>query len=265
VVYYASNPVSLMGNVLFLTVPILVVLLFNLLSRWREKEREALAEKEAQYRAYMSAVLTAQEDERKRIAQGLHDETVQTLLVIANRVQSALRHTSQEIPQELEQQLGGIRDMLLEVTNDVRGLSIDLRPSLLDNLGLVAALRRLVENLNDDAISARILLTGKARKLPAETEIVLYRFVQEAISNVRRHAEATEVFVSFRFHQDTIKIEIKDNGKGFTVPKDNMAFAAQGKFGIIGMQEKAKALRGTFNVFSERNKGVSVSLEIRTG
>jgi signal transduction histidine kinase len=265
IVDYAPDTPSLLTNVIILSVPLLVVAFIAVELRWREKEKTTLVERESERQAYMSQIFKAQEDERQRIAQELHDDTTQTLLVIANRAQALVSDESTEIASQTKRQAEWIRDAVIQVSEDMRRLSLDLRPSVLSDMGLVPALRWLVDRLNqEDSIDTKMLVDGELRKLNAETEVMIFRIVQEALNNIRRHAHATEAVLALEFTTDTVKITVRDNGKGFTMPKTTGYFTSKGRLGIIDMQQRAKFLNGTFNIRSEIGKGTSVSIDIRT-
>lgn len=258
IISFSSNLIFLMSNILYLLMPVMVILFI----RWQERERQTIIEREIERQAYMSQVLKAQEDERKRIAHELHDETTQALLVIANNAQSLLTDKTSAISSRVEEIAESIRDSSIQVADDIRRLSIDLRPSILDNLGLLPALSWLVERMEKmDSINAQVLINGVDRKLSPEADVIIFRFVQEALHNVRRHSKATEVYVKLEFNAQTVKISVQDNGNGFASPVSISEFINKGKFGIIGMHERARFLGGRFNISSKPGEGTTVSIE----
>ena len=107
----------------------------------------------------------------------------------------------------------------------------------------------------------QLIVNGESRDLPAEFNVIIFRFVQEALSNVERHSQATEVQVSIDFDVDMIRLKVQDNGKGFILPKPVGKLIADKKLGIIGMQERASMMGGTFNIYSKPGEGTVVSLE----
>ncbi len=263
-VYLSFTTPSLVRNIFFALAPLMVVLLIILELRWRERERETLAERETERQTYMSQIFRAQEDERQRIAQELHDDTTQTLLVIANRAQSLVSDDAIKAAPEAREQAEWIRDTVLQVSENVRRLSLDLRPSILDNIGLVPALRWLVDRLNqENGIDTRIVVKGAKRKPPPGTDVIIFRIVQEALSNIRRHSEATKVWVALEFVPEFFRITVQDNGRGFPLPETMAKLTTEGKLGLIGMQQRAKFLDGTVKIHSEPGKGTSVSLEVK--
>jgi signal transduction histidine kinase len=261
---YSPDVPSLVTNIIFLSVPLLVVAFITAEVKWRDKEKKTLAEREAERQAYMSQIFKAQEEERQRIAQELHDDTTQTLLVIANRAQALVSDEKSEADGHVKEQASWIRDAALHVSEDVRRLSLDLRPSILDNIGLVPALRWLVDRLNqENSIDTSMAVEGTPRKISAEKEVMIFRIAQEAINNIRRHSQATEATVTLEFAADTVKIAVRDNGKGFSMPKAAGALASRGKLGIIGMQQRTRFLDGSFDIHSEPGKGTLVSVKAK--
>jgi len=263
VMEYTRTTTSLLTNMLFLSVPILMVAFISAELKWREKERKTMDEREAERQVYMSQIFKAQEDERRRIAQELHDDTMQTLLVIANRAQALVSDENSEISKQVKEQAVGIRDLALTISEDVRRLSLDLRPSILDEIGLVPALRWLVDCSNQSCgIRTKMIVRGENRKLKPETDVAVFRIVQEALSNMRRHSKATVAKVLVEFAPESLKITVRDNGKGFSLPKTIGNFTAEGKLGLIGMQQRAQFVNADFKVKSAPGKGTSVYLEL---
>jgi len=262
-VYIAPDSPSLVRNIGFSLFPLMAVVIIALELNWREKERKVAAEREKERQVYMSQIFKAQENERRRIAQELHDDTTQTLLVIANRAQSLVSGDYDETALEVREHAEWIRDAILQVSEGIRRLSLDLRPSLLDNIGLVPALRWLLNRLNqDDGITTKMMVKGVERKLPPEIEASIFRIVQEALHNVRRHSEASMAVLTLGFNSKSLKIRVRDNGKGFSLQETVGKLATEGKLGIIGMQQRAQFLDGTFDIHSELGKGTLVSIEV---
>ncbi len=258
---FSPDSASLVRNVAFLSFPALLVAIITLELKWREKERKTLAEREAERQAYMSQILHAQEDERRRIAQELHDDTTQTLLAVANRAQ-ALVSGDYDDASKLRDQAKWIRDTLLQLSEDVRRLSLSLRPGILDNMGLIPALRWLVESTNiQDNLDTKLYIKGLERQLDSGTEVIIFRMLQEALNNVRRHSKATEAVVTLEFAPESLKIVVTDNGEGFTLPETVDSLTAKGKLGLLGIQERAKLLHGTMAIVSRPGVGTKLTIE----
>lgn len=262
VIYYSPTPGCLVRNIALPFVPLAVVAAITLELKWREKQGEILTEREEERQVYVSRIFEAEEDQRRRIAQELHDEALQELLVIANRAQKL---ASGRIPTTPEARGYGklIKDAVLGVAEEIRRLSRDLRPSILDNVGLMSAIRWLVDRLNEEEmIKGSVVVKGIERDFSSESEVTIFRIIQEALNNVRRHSQATEVLVTVEFSPESIKIVVNDNGKGLILNKTAGDLAVEGKLGIIGMQQRAKFLNGNFDIYSQPGKGTSVSITI---
>lgn len=261
---YRHDPLSLFENLFFLLIPLLLVIYFAIEHNWREKERKALAEREVERKSYISRVLRAHEDERLRISQELHDDPTQTLLVIANRVQALVSDGQSTEDERKIKELEWIRDMTLSVSEGLKRICLDLRPSILDDLGLVAALRWVVEEFNKvSGIKTSLEIYGIEHKLSPEKEVTLFRIVQEALNNIRRHSQATVSKIRISFDADMVKITIQDNGKGFSLEQTRGELATNGKLGLIGMQERTQLLDGKFQLNSDPGQGTLITVEVK--
>jgi len=251
-------------NIIFLSVPFLVFGFITLELRQLEKDRRILAERETERQSYMSQIFKAQENERQRIAHELHDDTAQKLLATANRAKSLASGEYGKITLIAKNQIEWIRDMVLQLSEDIRKLSRDLRPSILDDIGLLPALAWLVNQLErDDGIKSKLVLNGEERKLSAEADVIIFRIVQEALNNVRRHSKATRATVTMEFAPQAVKLRVRDNGEGFKIPTKMGKLTFEGKLGLVGMQQRANLLGGTFDIQSEPRKGTTVLVELK--
>ncbi|MBN2238377.1 MAG: sensor histidine kinase, partial [Dehalococcoidales bacterium] len=207
-------------------------------------------------RIYLQKLSQVQEEERKRIARDLHDETIQELVVVSRHLEEFASGNSELTIQE-------IREEVREIAKGVRRFSRELRPSILDDLGLVHALQWLASDLTDNyGIPVKTKVIGKQVKLPADSELMIFRIVQEALSNVGKHSRANEVSVTVNFSGQRMLITIKDNGRGFTIPPGVEGFARVGKLGMIGMRERAQLLGGTLNIKSKPGEGTNLEINI---
>ena len=169
-----------------------------------------------------------------------------------------------ELGTEAKRQAEEIKDMVLQVTEDVRRLSHDLRPSILDHMGLLPAIRYLAKRLNQESnINAEVTVSGVERRLNPEAEVVVFRIVQEALNNVRRHSGATKAIITAEFTQESFKTTVWDNGRGFHLPEKISDFAAEGKLGLNGMQQRARLLDAAFNIQAQPGEGTTVTFEAR--
>jgi PAS domain S-box-containing protein len=207
--------------------------------------------------ALSQRLVDAQEIERRRIARELHDEIGQTLTVVKINLQTA--QSLLEAP-EHETQLAHSIDAVERTLQQVRDLSLNLRPSLLDDLGLMPALRWYIDQQTQQAsFSTSFEADSLAERLPPELEIVCFRIVQEALTNIIRHAEAEHVDIKVQKSDDQLKILIRDDGVGFNVQRA-LNDASWGKsLGLMSMQERAAVVGGTVEIESEPGQGSEVS------
>jgi PAS domain S-box-containing protein len=210
---------------------------------------------------YMIQITKAQEEERKRIAQELHEETLQSLAALCLATESIIRlknNNSEDTEASLEQ----LQMKINGVIEKVRGFSHGLRPGVLDYLGLSAALESLADELQDRGIKTRLSITGQEIPLSPDKEIIFFRIAQEAVNNIRKYSQATEVSISLKYAESKISLNIKDNGLGFELPQRLNEYAKQNKLGIIGMKEKARLYGGSFLIKSLSGKGTRVTVSL---
>ncbi|MFC1763578.1 sensor histidine kinase [Planctomycetota bacterium] len=206
-------------------------------------------------------ITQAQEDERKRVARELHDDTVQLLIVLSRRIER-LAAASETLPETRLERLTSLQEMVGITLQGVRRFIQDLRPPTLDHLGLVAALEGLTDNLGSENIKTAFRVTGDVQRLTPEEELILFRIVQEALSNVRRHSSASQALVQLRFLPHNLRVTIEDNGHGFKVPAQIDHLVSAGKLGLIGMYERARMLSGTLIVQSNPNEGTTITVHM---
>jgi PAS domain S-box-containing protein len=211
---------------------------------------------------YITQVTRAQEDERLRISRELHDETAQMLAGLSRDLASISADES-GLPQALTERLQNLRVVADSTLEEVRRFSQDLRPSILDDLGLVPALEWLLSNLEKQhQINTNMSISGSQRRLAPEKELIIFRIAQEAISNVRRHSEASTVNMSIDIDDAALTLFINDDGRGFNIPQRASELVQSGRLGIVGMRERARLVGGTLIVQSEPGKGTNVTLRV---
>jgi two-component system sensor histidine kinase DegS len=207
-------------------------------------------------RFYMSKVVQAQEAERKRIARELHDDTIQSLVVIARK----LDDLSAGNPQV---NAAGIRDEVRQMIEVIRRFSQELRPSILDDLGLIPAVKWLVSDFEKNyKIIVETEITGTQRQLPPESELVMFRIIQESLTNIGKHSKATDVTIKIHFTDTHFKVIIQDNGTGFDVPQKMSDLARAGKLGLVGIRERAELLGGKFDIETRPGQGTTLIIEV---
>ena len=210
-------------------------------------------------RFYVQQVTRAQEEERKRIARELHDDVSSSLLLLTQSLDTIISGNRPRQSQELKEKLEILRSRAVEALEHLRRCAQDLRPRILDDLGLVVALEWMAEDMEENyGIRAHVEVMGTERDLPAEMQLLLFRIAQEALSNIRRHAEASTAIVKLEFGEGSITLTVSDNGKGFEVPQRIEDLASVGRLGIMGMSERARLLSGTLEIKSELSKGTHV-------
>ncbi len=227
----------------------------------RTKElNEANAELKAREEArgeLLRKVITAQEDERKRIARELHDETSQALAVLAMGLEAATDAIRAGKTPRLEE----VKAVAVAAIEDVHRIILDLRPSVLDDLGLLSAIQWYADRaLATRGISVRCEF-GELRRLPPEMETALFRICQEAMSNVARHAQASAALVQVGLDGGEIVIDIEDDGRGFD-PEAVARREGRRSWGLMGIRERAEILGGTATIESAPGKGTHVEVRI---
>jgi len=218
---------------------------------------EQLRDRDAQRQRLLRMVITAQEDERKRIARELHDETTQSLAVLTMGIETAATaiRTGGPMPR-----LDEVKALAVRTLEEVHRLILDLRPAVLDDLGLFSALRWYAERfLASRGIAVRCEIAELDRRLPPEVEIALFRIGQEAMNNIVRHAKAESVLIQLGSDGRELRIEIEDDGQGFTpgiTPSDRP------HYGIMGIQERAELLGGVAVIDSAPGRGTRIEVRV---
>jgi two-component system sensor histidine kinase DegS len=212
---------------------------------------------------YLQQVTRAQEHERQRIAQELHDETAQALMLMAQRLDGLASNVKRLRHKDVAADLQEVRGTAIEALMELRRLAQDLRPRILDDMGLVPALEWLADDLTQqDGIEARVQVDGTLPRLSEEGQLLLFRIAQEALRNIGKHSGATEAALLLRAYDDRLEMKVGDNGHGFELPKAVGDLAATGKLGLLGMHERARLLGGALNIHSGPHEGTTVVVEL---
>jgi signal transduction histidine kinase len=229
----------------------------QLQASYKEIER-----KEAARGQLLKKVLSVQEEERRRVARELHDETTQAILGLVMRLEAAAAIPDGEAG-KIKKMLNDIKGLAVNTLDSVHKVIFDLRPSVLDDLGLLSAVRWYVQNrLSDTGVKARVEVTGDERELPPQVEIALFRVAQEAVINIAKHADARNVLVHVEFKDGSIAIEIEDDGIGFDASAAGVQSGDGQGFGLLGMQERIALLGGTFEIESSPASGTHIRVEV---
>ncbi len=214
---------------------------------------------------YIGAITRAQEDERRRLAHELHDQTAQALVALDHR-QQMLKPYLRDDPAAAAK-LAEIRGMIATAIDDLRRIVRALRPTYLEELGLAPALEMLARDLERDGqLAIHFQKHGAPQRLEPEHEMALYRIVQEALNNAWQHSGGTDIWLTVRFEAERVTITVRDNGKGFAVPQHAADLGASGAqhFGLMGMHERASLIGAHLQVDSEPGSGTTVVVTVPT-
>jgi PAS domain S-box-containing protein len=239
----------------------------------REQLFEELRQSHEQLRLISGRLVEAEESERKRLAREIHDDISQALTALTMRLGSA-RTLLPKSAREARSILKETETLTQSTLEHTRSIIAGLRPSILDEFGLIPALRRLADELRSGTSTTVILKTDRLpKRLPPQVEITLFRIAQEALTNVRKHAQASEVNIRLRKEAGHVYLSVQDNGVGM----DNQAAGSRqntdvvlaggwkipaSHFGLIGMQERVKLLNGDFQLTSAPHQGTTIRVEL---
>lgn len=216
-------------------------------------------QKEEDQQQTKEKIIFAQELERKRWAVEVHDRITQSLIDIHWRLQAYRRKLTKH-PQKAQRDMDEIENLVAESITEAKGLIDELRPSVLDDMGLVAAVEKYSRRMEKgDSLSVKLVVDKKLGRIPAEVETAAYRITQEALTNVRKHAKAKCAEVEIRKKKSYLLVRISDEGCGFDIEAVN---AEEDNWGLIGMQERAKAVGGLLEMTSASGKGTTISLKV---
>lgn len=218
-------------------------------------------QREAARTEWISRIIAAQEDERRRIAHELHDEGIQALVLLCRQLDTIRDVCAPELGGTVQRHMEVARGQVEGVIATLRTFTSALRPPVLDALGLAASLRRLLADTGGrTGMRWDLHVRGALRRLPPETELGLYRIAQEAVRNVERHAGAARVEVDLAFGDDAVSLRVVDDGKGFNL--HDAGLEERGSFGILGMRERAGLLGGMLAIASRPGQGTTVTVTV---
>ena len=216
-----------------------------------------LREKEASRQLLLESLVTAQEDERSHLARELHDQAGQGLTSLLIRLKAIENRCDDS---DLKEKLVGLQGMVSDTIDEIRDLSYSLRPPALDEFGLSAAIQALADDVSNQS-GVRVKFKNRVEmKLPQNLEMVLYRIVQESVTNVVRHANARQVIIELEPQENLIYLKIADDGSGFDPAEINPA-AGKRHLGLISMHERAELIGGKLDMYSEL--GIGTTIEVR--
>jgi signal transduction histidine kinase len=224
-----------------------------------EANRRSLEVSQAQLRQLTAQLLTAQDDERRRIARELHDEVNQRVISLAFEIDDQLQQLP-ELPAAARAALQVVKNEVIELSDQLRELAHRLHPSVLEDLGIASALRGYAQEF-EQREHVRVDLTLEEYQRPLDRHLAecLFRVTQEALRNVAKHAGATMVSLALSYHDDRIMLRIEDNGRGLTSQDRN---AVQRGLGLVSMGERVRLLDGTLTFTSDAGSGTCLSVSI---
>jgi signal transduction histidine kinase len=208
-------------------------------------------------RSYIGAITAGVENERRSLARELHDDTIQALIALNQRIQLILMNSHETQKGALSELQSLVQQSMTNLRRMIRGL----RPIYLEDLGLVASLEMLVREMEQTAsIPITFGTDGRKRRLDPQSEMSLYRMVQESLNNVIRHSNAKQAWVKMEFTDSSLSISIQDDGKGFVVPSNPAEFPKKGHFGLLGLQERSELINAELEIISKPGKGTTISI-----
>lgn len=210
--------------------------------------------------AYRNALTESQENERKRIARDIHDDTIQSLVLIAHSLDRAASTASAD-EDPIAIYLKTARTQLIQTIDNLRQMIIDLRPTILDELGLAAA----IEALCDRHPGLEFSVSGEAYGIDQSQELGIFRAAQEAVYNAERHASASRISVVLIYSDSAVKLEVCDDGIGFEIPRQLQEFSIRGHYGLIGIRERILHVGGQLNLVSQPAAGTRVTVTVPAG
>jgi signal transduction histidine kinase len=213
-------------------------------------------------RLYADHVTVAQEEERRRISRDIHDNILQTLMLFCRKIDS-IRYFTPSLPSTANSELLELRESLEKTSLDLRDVATNLRPNVLDDLGIVDAIRQLLAEFEKNTgIEVRLEEIGAERPCTLEHQASMFRIVQEALRNVEKHSRANRIEASIKFSLCEIVFEMMDDGVGFEMPPSLSRFTSRGRFGLLGIHEQAELLGGNIKVESAPGKGTRLTASI---
>ena len=229
-----------------------------------KQAEEQLKVSHEQLRKLSAHLESVREEERKNIARDLHDETSQLLASLSAHLEAAIGTLPHNVI-KAEAMLRDAQGLSITVIDQLQKLIYEIRPLLLDDLGLVSAISWLIDNsFKTSEVKVKFKTTGRKRRLSRQIETTIFRVIQAAISNIIRHAHAKNANISIHFQKRIIQVQVIDDGKGFNVSKTMMSSKDEPRgFGLLGMRERVELINGSFNIQSHPTvDGTHINIEI---
>ncbi len=207
-----------------------------------------------------SAIIRSQEVERQRIAREIHDGPAQAIANVVLRM-DILAKIYEKDPSRVPDEITRMKSIAQQALDEIRGFIFDLRPMTLQDLGLVATIKRIVVSLKSISdLDVRFVVEGKERQLGQHVNLAVFRIAQEAMSNIRKYAECDTAWVHLKYMKDEVILIVEDDGVGFDIEEVAEGQKKYATFGQLGMQERAEDINGELKITSEKGKGTKVVL-----
>jgi len=225
-------------------------------------ESVALVNEHARVRFDVHKIVQAQEEERKRIALELHDGPLQDLVNLHYRLET-VEYLLQLKQDRAYKELDQLKSALGSCITEIKDLLVDMRPPMLDDLGVLPALKRLLYDFRrENKVKAKIIVKGIQKRLSASAEIALYRIIEEALANIKRHAMASVVELTLKYDKRNLEVRLTDNGVGFDSEEIFSLATTQRNLGLLGMRERVGLLGGSIDINSQPAKGTEIVISI---
>jgi len=216
---------------------------------------------QASIRDYSEGILRSQEAERSRLSRELHDQTVQELIAVDQRLQLAQRALEGGQISSAAASLQATRELSQRMLGELRQMTRALRPVYLDDLGFVPALQALVAEVQGAGPRISLVVQGEPKHLSADVELAAFRVAQEALNNALRHAQAEEISLRVRYHGEGLALTVHDDGIGFAQPSQPDTLTREGHLGLTGMRERTLLAGGTFIIESQPGQGTRITAQ----
>lgn len=251
------KPVIIITPVLLVLAIGIILFVFKYQRRMLQHQEHLRQLQEAKQRQLLDATIQAQEEERRRVAQDLHDEVGAMLALVKLNVHML---TAQSENKEAGQQ---VKMLLDDVMGSVRQISHNLMPVILDKMGLPKALESMRRTIPAAAgVEMKLNCNHPDKRVEPKTELFLYRVVQELLNNTLKHAQASEVQVNLQFSYKDLQLTYEDNGKGFDYESLEKKPGTNGGLGLMNLQARLELLNGRFDLFSARNSGTKATISV---
>jgi two-component system, NarL family, sensor histidine kinase UhpB len=229
----------------------------NMMLNRLEQDTRTIERHSRQIQVMSAQILHAQEEERRRIARELHDETSQALNALLLSIEMA-QQSLPERDREARQRLENSKQQTAQTLDAIHMLAFDLRPTMLDDLGLVPSVRWYAKRQSETyGVQIMVEADGLDDRLPDQTEVALFRVVQEALTNVAKHASASLARVQLERYEAGVRLTVQDNGRGFDMEQTH-----GDRLGLFGIQERVSLLGGTLDVDSRPGRGTRLTVEV---